>query len=390
MTRSVRGLLQEGRVAGLALLALVSAGELTATEIGHDKKWVAWQAQWENDAFAVFGGSDRYYTNGIRLSYLRHPAANPRWAEKIRRAFGDSYFLNFGTAFGQNFYTPEEITRAELDPLDRPWAGWLYGGPVLQLTRADHRVQHLIEGHLGVVGAIALSESLQKGIHEILADDRPEGWDNQLEFEPQVNFNYLWRRKIGGSTADFVPHAGVTVGTLMDFVSAGGTLRVGRNISNFPALPIVPTVLLEPVAPAADRDPDRSAVAAEARSAAERQPPSGEGPGATPRARVVENEGARRCGLLWADECQLFVGGDGRFVAHNVFLDGTNWRDSHRVDKEEFVYDLKAGFSLRWGNYRLTYTFVRRSREFEVAPGRGDGVHDFGSVSFSFERRKGG
>ena len=135
-----------------------------------------------------------------------------------------------------------------------------------------------------------------------------------------------------------MPHWGGSLGTVMTAASAGATVRLGHNISSFPQLLITPTNASVTV----------------------------------PRPTKTE--------------FYVFVGAEARAIAHNIFLDGNVFRDGPDIDirREPFVYDLKAGFALRYKSWRLDYAFVRRSEEFEPPPGRVDGVHDFGSVTFSY------
>ena len=75
----------------------------------------------------------------------------------------------------------------------------------------------------------------------------------------------------------------------------------------------------------------------------------------------------------------MFVGVDGRAIARNIFLDGNTWRDSRSVDKEPLVGDLQWGLAVTWKGARLTYTHVRRTREFETQ----GPSSDFGAFALS-------
>lgn len=75
----------------------------------------------------------------------------------------------------------------------------------------------------------------------------------------------------------------------------------------------------------------------------------------------------------------FFAGIDGRFIAHNLFLDGNNFENSHSVDREDFVADLQAGFVWNNSKFRLAYSWIYRSREFVQQQER----DIFGSVSIS-------
>lgn len=345
-------------IISLALAALLQAAALPAQE-EKEKRWAAWQFYWENDAFAAFSGSDEYYTNGLRFSWVRDPnvVKNPEWTSGFidhwrHSRIGKLLFLDippdigYGHAFGQNFYTPDDITDPNPQLDDRPWAGYLYYSWLLQATQAtavdfrkDQPVQNLLEFQVGLVGPWAGAEFVQREWHELIEDDPPLGWDNQLDNEPTFNLIYLWRKKLGSTSFDIVPHGGATLGTVMTSANLGATVRLGRNISTFPQLLITPT-----------------------------------------NAAITQPRPTRT-------EYYVFVAADGRAVGHNIFLDGNVFRDGPEIDidKERFVYDLKAGFSWRRKAWRIDYSFVRRSEEFAPPPGRDDGTHDFGSIVFSYQ-----
>ncbi|HEY8613039.1 MAG TPA: lipid A deacylase LpxR family protein, partial [Roseomonas sp.] len=120
----------------------------------------------END---LFGGSDRYYTNGLLLTW-RSPSEDLPWAlslldRAIDRAIEPGQ-LRWGLSFGQNMYTPQDTSRRSPDPRDRPYAGYLYGAA--SLTRSTERTQTLAEVQLGVVGPSALGEFVQNNYHDLL------------------------------------------------------------------------------------------------------------------------------------------------------------------------------------------------------------------------------
>lgn len=334
----------------LLLVALVilpvTAAPAAEEEPVSRRRWPGWSLQWENDAFAAFSGSDEYYTNGIRLTLLRHPNLNPPMVTAFRNAFCARFcpqaddITTFSAGLGQNFYTPEDITEPDPQPLDRPWAGWLYGAGIVQITSSDLKWQHVFEFDVGVIGPAAGARFAQTEVHEIIDDDPPEGWHNQLDNEPAINVMYLYNNRRGSDRADAIGHGGFSLGTLMAYINAGGTVRAGRNISAFPVTPIPAT--------------------------------------ATPTAF-----GERAKYEYWA-----FAGVDGRLVGHNSFLDGSLFQDGPKIsDREAFVYDLRVGFFVRRRSWSLTYTFFRRSEEFAPPFGRPDGLHDVGSVTISFQPR---
>ena len=330
----------------LRLAVAIACLPLTALDAQEEpRRWTTWIFQGENDALGISDPSDEHYTNGLRFYGLRHPEFAPRWAESFADwwcawACPDLPVLppSVGFAIGQNFYTPEDLSVVELIPNDRPYAGWLYGAALLQITDDELRRQHSFEMQVGIIGPESGAEWIQTELHELIDSEAPLGWDNQLPTEPAVNLTYRYRRRLGGDHLDLVPHFGANLGTLMVTGNAGATVRAGWNISGFP----------QTIIPATGEPIDR-----------------GERPD-------------------W--ELYLFAGAEGRAVAHNIFLDGTVFSDSHSVEREDFVYDLTGGLSLRYKNWRFQYTFVRRSEELTPPPAGDDGIHEFGSLTIGIER----
>jgi len=329
----------------------------TADADHHNPKWAAWQIAEENDNFALFSGSDEFYTQGLQFRFWRNPSHNSdkvsSFLDQLGTLWGTVYpFKDFeeatGFEIGQHMFTPESLKPVQLIPDDRPYAGWLYGGLLATISEIvpieDKPIQQLYEVQFGIVGPAAGAEWAQSKFHELIDDEEPMGWDNQLPNEPQVNLFYLWRQRRGPSQhLDFVPHWGFALGTAQIYANGGATLRAGWNITDF--------------GPVGNNNTFSPGIAKNRKS--------------------------------W--EFYVFLSADLRAVAHNVFLDGTNFRSSHSVDSDSFVYDLKAGFSWRFRHkYRFTYTFIRRSQEFSPLPvggGKTSGEHDFGSLVFSYEKR---
>ena len=74
---------------------------------------------------------------------------------------------------------------------------------------------------------------------------------------------------------------------------------------------------------------------------------------------------------------------DGRAVAHDMFLDGSLFREGPHVDdRRTVVGDLQAGVAVHYRSVQLAFTFVNRTEEFV----RQDGPQRFGAVSISIAR----
>jgi hypothetical protein len=300
----------------------------------------------ENDS--VGGGTDRYYTNGIKIGggvnasrLIERLFQQP--AETVLRRFSETPGdVHVGLFVGQHMYTPRRITVAAPQPFDRPWAAWLYVGGVAQSV-SGNRLQ-TAEFDLGVIGPAALGKEVQTAWHELVGADRPLGWHNQLKNEPGLMLTYLEKWRFGdASGVEIVPHFGASLGNVMTLARAGGIIRAGRNMSGFGPDTIEP------------------------------------GGAMLQRVRLKDTQAPddRR-------EWYVFAGADARAVAYNVFLDGNMFRSSPSVDRRDFVYDLKAGFSIRIPPARISLTQIWRSEEF-TTPVAGGGSQRFQSLNVSWE-----
>jgi lipid A 3-O-deacylase len=330
----------------LALLMLVTLARAAAppAEPPLDLRGSEIQLFIENDSF---GSSDQYYTNGIKVGggvpaerVIKILSVPP---SKLLDAITEDASTHFGLFAGQNLYTPRDITVGTPQPLDRPWAAWLYLGAVAQSVKEDRL--HTVEFDLGVVGPPALGRQVQTFWHNhIVGASAPKGWANQVRSEPGFLVSYLHKRRFGNrSGVQVVPHAGASVGTIMTLARAGGIVRLGQNMTGFGPDGIEPG-------------------------------------GAMLKNTRQEYESGARDSYEWF----VFAGFDARLVGHNIFLDGSLFRDGPSVSRRAAVYDILAGASVRLDTIRLSVTRVRRSEEFATPLG-GGGRQRFYSINIGVE-----
>lgn len=301
----------------------------------------------END---MLSRTDRYYTNGIKfgggLPYdvlhdlLGDMLEGPAAGVLDRLAPREGGEIKVGMFAGQNLYTPKSIKVSAPQPNDRPWAAWLYVGGVAQ--RAKGNRLDSVELDVGMVGPAALGREVQSNWHHLIGSPQPQGWQNQIPNEPGFLVSYLAKQRIARGNWELIPHAGATVGTVMTLARVGGLLRWGRNMSGF--------------------GPDTIEPGGAMLHAMRREVTTG------------------ASGLEW----YAFVGVDHRLVAHNIFLDGTVFRDSPSVGRRAHVHDLSYGLSARVNSLRVSLTRVRRSEEFFTAAG-GGGRQQFDSLNVGME-----
>lgn len=314
-----------------ALLLLLLASPLAASP-KHTVGFIE-----ENDVFAV-GGGDSHYTQGLKLFYLRRDDAG--WVKKIEPSWfkpespADYYW---GVAVGQNMYTPRDISIPSPVPEDRPYAGWLYAGLVLQ--RRQKAVLDTLELDLGVIGPDSRAEQAQRFVHRVIRVGQPQGWgSNQLgtQWSANASFQRRWRAgrvdAFGKIPFDIIPHGGLAAGNVQDYLNMGNTVRMGLWTlpDDFGA-----DFIMTPSASDADTG---------------------------------------RFGAY------LFARVDGRLTVHDAFLDRRRPGGFPKAERESFVADGAVGLAVSIKQLRLSWSQLWRTPEFktQVRP------HHYASVSGAF------
>jgi hypothetical protein len=233
-------------------------------------------------------------------------------------------------AIGQRIYTPIDQEREVPDPADRPYAGWLYLLTEVR-TRKGPEIDH-VSGTIGVIGPASLGRQTQDFAHALIGQGRARGWDSQLHNRAAftLGFERTWPRvaqgQFAGHRADVTTRAGATVGNVFTYANVGVVARYGDNLPDD-----VPTTHIS-LAPSRDG---------------------------------YRGSSTSRGWYVW-------VGADGRAVAHNLFLEG--------VKRKPLGGDVQAGIALTWPGARLGFALVQRSREFEGQAGS----DRFGQLAVSF------
>ncbi len=292
----------------------------------------------ENDSISH---TDRYYTHGMRIGWLSGANADRACGDRLMNllpfiACASDARWQFDLT--QVAFTPLDLRRANPDPADRPYAGWLFGS-VGAVARNKATLDQL-NLSLGVVGPASQAEGAQRLIHDIQGIRGPQGWGRQLGNEFTIQTVYQRSVRIGriesvaGYGFDVLPHYGAALGNVYRYANTGATLRFGKNLpDDFGPLRIQPGV---------------------------------------PGSDYTKSDGK----FGW----YVFAGADGRAVGHNLFLDGNSFRDGPSVERHVWVADIQAGLMIDWDPIRIGYTHIWRSREFrgQVTP------QAFGALSIAY------
>ncbi|MGE3714169.1 MAG: lipid A deacylase LpxR family protein [Alphaproteobacteria bacterium] len=292
----------------------------------------------END---IFSGEDDNYTNGVRISYLSAENNIPNWLEETANTlpfFSERGHKRWHVALGQSMFTPSDITQRQLQPNDRPYAGWLYSS-VGVISDTGYRLDNL-QLEVGVLGPASGADITQDFVHDLIDSNDPQGWDNQLDNEPGIILTYerkwrgLYEFSPFGMGVDITPSVGGSVGNIYTHAAVGTVVRVGYDLPSDYGPP-----LIRPNLPGSDF--------------------------------FIPN---REFGWY------LFAGLEGRAVARNIFLDGNTFSSSHSVDKRPFVGGVQAGIAFIIYDTRISYTHLIRTQEFQGQREK----DEFGSLAVSF------
>ncbi len=293
----------------------------------------------ENDLFGA--GTDAHYSHGTEITYVSD-TYQPDWLLGAAAGIGmydQGDELRVVWSLGQQVYTPTDLARTDLIVEDRPYAGWLYtslGMFTDSQQRTKFRSINRLEFILGQVGPDSYAEDVQRQIHKITDSNEPKGWDNQLHNETTFDVQYQreWIIPLAANYVDIVPRIGASLGASQRNAGTGFTFRVGSGLNSDAGPPLIR-------------------------------------PAATGSHYFKSSQG-----FYW----YLFAGAHGRYVEHNIFLDGNTDGHSHEVDKEDWVGEVQGGAVMGWDSWRLSLTEIYRSREFEGQ----DDPDEFGSVAVSY------
>ena len=317
----------------LSFIAGAASGQDTSSsfpETLHGLEKGTYRFEFDND---LFFGKDSGVTSGWSLQ--KHtpiaeswsklegaPKFIGRWGAKIPTLSADGLFKRAGIAIGQIIQTPTDLSRTDLIVDDVPYAGAL----TVQATWYAFNNDQFrgFQTTVGVVGQASLAEQTQKMVHKVVGATEPMGWDNQLSNEPVINFNVMYKQKLWqtgslpGLSFDTSASGNIALGNMFTQALASLEIRFGHNMpGGFVYVP-------DPIGYSMQYD---AALA-----------PANANSAAYYGSLVVR----------------------GVAVAHNIFLDGNTFKDSHSVPKEPLIGQLFLGLHYEqpvWSiHFNMLYT----------------------------------
>lgn len=344
------------------VITMASAGAVSAqtkspqappsgTSQSQERRQTTLVAYTENDDWPPDNGTDKNYTNALRVTLERNYDMW-RLAERMPKLFGwipkhidcskvvpeDNPDLKCASStwhvVGQQFYTPDDISISSLIPNDRPYAGWLYTGGAWKSSTSDTLVA--TDVYLGATGSASLGREVQTKWHALVGAQKPMGWDHQIggRFGIVVGHDRRWAfdgtyGPLGDKKwLEFVPYVGGTAGNIMTDAYAGARLKIGFNVS---------------------RDWAETGIAPRLGRAADEPSPF---------------------------ELYVVVDGQARAMGYNAFIDAAS---AHNLDRRYGVADGGVGVGVRIKRFSAAYRIAFVTPEYTEAL-----THDYKALRFSF------
>lgn len=324
-----------------------------------------WQVlvQLDNDLFA---GSDRDYTNGVRLGFIQEiPLHSPEGQRINKRLSAGAAKLNqyrlqsfripedgslrFTKGFGitQLMFTPEDSEASRAPSGQRPYAGWLGVEYSLHVKTGDY--VNSVTWVLGTTGEASFAQESQNWVHRNISHSPIfQGWHSQVPSEVTLNihfdhkqrFRYIPRLSRGWLEFDGYYEAGLAAGNYRTGAYVGALARAGYRL------------------PASF---------------------------STPRVQLG-SYGHQLFSSSKANSHKFsalaFLGIRGSATAHDITLDGPVFeRFDTGVESKSIEGEVLIGFGLRYRKFELVFSQTLRSDEF-----RGQLENqEFGSLMLRFQ-----
>lgn len=174
----------------------------------------------DNDSYLALG-QDRYYTNGLFLSFRHALKQDTTWKHTAKKIWE--------IEAGQYIFNPQTGSISNIQNVDRPFASYLYaGGKFSWLFKNEQSIELAL--NIGTIGPNALGEDIQEGLHKVIGFYPIKGWEFQVNNEMGVNSSFKYIRLIARTQRnnDFILNTYANIGNTFAGAGAGVLFRAGR------------------------------------------------------------------------------------------------------------------------------------------------------------------
>lgn len=175
-----------------------------------------------------FTGTDRYFTQGIRLeliakSFRKTPVR--LLGAALRKNSSAAYY---SVALQQDGFTPTSIQRDTLLNHDRPFCGSLFITNSEYILFEKRKLMLHSQLSLGAIGPLALGFEEQTAIHKAINNVLPRGWKNEIQNDLILNYQLAVQKALlVKKLLDMSVLSEMRLGTMFTDASAGINIRTG-------------------------------------------------------------------------------------------------------------------------------------------------------------------
>lgn len=181
----------------------------------------------ENDSYLA-RGQDRYYTNGLIITFRTALNELKIKNENLKKVI-------FELEAGQKIYNPQSGNISNSIYVDRPFAGYLYGGAAINLLyNSENNLK--LSLNAGTIGPSSLAQEAQEFMHNTIGFYEVQGWQWQVNNEFSINssaeYNYFIGR-FSNDKMDLSANSYLNIGNTFSGSGLGITFRSGNLNSLF-------------------------------------------------------------------------------------------------------------------------------------------------------------
>lgn len=175
----------------------------------------------DNDSYLAYG-QDRYYTNGLFISFRRAADQSTIKNKKLQKVIWE-------LEAGQKIFNPQSGSIKDISFVDRPFAAYLYAGAAINvLYNSENNLKLSIQA--GTIGPAAKGKEAQELLHNAIGFYEINGWEWQVSNEVGLNtsleYNHFLNRS-ESNKSDFTINSYINIGNTFAGVGAGLMFRTG-------------------------------------------------------------------------------------------------------------------------------------------------------------------
>ena len=184
--------------------------------------------------------TDKYYTAGISLSFT-NSKLKKTLAQLLLPSKNGSNYVQSGFGIEYKMFTPSSIINPLAVEMDRPYSAYMLLTNFSFFVNPHKNLAVSNQIGLGFIGPSAGGEQVQSFVHQLIGNQKPRGWSNQLgnaflvDYQIRIEKGFLtpWLAN------HLIPLAMIHVGSLKDEMDVGVMLKFGNKNEHLKARALI-------------------------------------------------------------------------------------------------------------------------------------------------------